>query len=70
MANKVHKKATKLVKPSPTESATKVLEEPCEFCGTTQGVSFGPDAYNSDINGDPTPVWSCSECQNQRADDI
>lgn len=48
-----------------------VLEstQPCS-CGSTVAVTFGPDPYASEINGDYTPVWLCSSCHHERCMDI
>lgn len=45
-------------------------EEKCESCGTTENVTFAPDPYDEDINGDDTPVHLCEHCREERAADI
>ncbi len=46
-------------------------EEPaCMTCKTQKDITFAPDPYNSDIDGDYTNVWLCSDCSRDRADDI
>ena len=42
----------------------------CEDCGTTDGVTFEPCPYASEINDDNTPVWLCGPCAHERAMDI
>jgi len=45
-------------------------ERECEVCGTTEDVSFAPNPYQSDINGDDTEVWMCGNCRHESAMDI
>lgn len=42
----------------------------CCWCGTTEGVSVGPDPYNEDVNNDHTPVSMCRWCRIERARDV
>lgn len=51
-------------------SAAPVVVHKCEGCGTTDDVSYGPCPYNADVNNDDTPVWLCSSCRHERAQDI
>ena len=39
-------------------------------CTETGDLIWGPDPYNSEINGDDTPVWLCSDCYATSCDDI
>ena len=43
--------------------------ECCESCGS-EDAEYGPCPYASDVHGDDTPVWLCSDCYNNRAADI
>lgn len=45
-------------------------EDKCESCGMTDNVTFAPDPYDEDINGDDTPVHLCENCREERAADI
>jgi len=43
----------------------------CIGCGKTgEDVTFGPDPYSEDVNGDSTTVWECTNCRNISASDI
>lgn len=41
----------------------------CFRCGSTD-ATFGPDPYQSDVNGDGTEVWECAPCRETSSDDI
>ena len=46
-------------------------ERKCCLCGATdESVSWGPDPYASEIDGDETPMWLCTSCAECRANDI
>lgn len=47
-----------------------MFEAPCKYCSTTEDVTFGPDPYDEDVNGNGTPVWECGRCRRESADDI
>ena len=45
----------------------------CQTCGRTlRGAAAvpGSDGYNSDLNGDSTPVVQCTDCDSERAQDL
>ena len=42
----------------------------CECCGSTINVTFSPDPYEQEINGDDTDVWECEACLRRNAEDI
>jgi hypothetical protein len=41
-----------------------------EFCDSKSEVTFAPDPFDEEINGNDTPVWECQDCREQSADDI
>lgn len=46
---------------------------PCEQCEQKfwkKDLVFGPDPFNSDVHGDDTPVWLCSDCHHESYMDI
>ncbi len=42
----------------------------CKDCGGTENVRHAPCPYASEINDDDTPVWLCTDCRHERAQDI
>lgn len=60
---------TRCRKKTKTELAAEKAH-PCEYCGSVEDVTFGPDPYDEDINNDLTPHWICTRCNNDRAADI
>lgn len=44
-------------------------EHACCTCNATTDVTFAPDPYAQDMQGDETPVWMCESCRSQRADE-
>ena len=42
----------------------------CENCESLFEVTFAPDPYSQEINGDNTDHWLCSTCRQSSADDI
>ena len=44
-------------------------ERKCCKCGTTNDVTFGPDPYDDEVNGNDAPVWECDSCRQESADD-
>lgn len=52
------------------ESENSKDNDTCERCGSTYRVTFEPDPYQHDINGDDTPVWECARCRSESAADI
>lgn len=42
----------------------------CCDCGGTTDLSYAPDPYNEDINGNDEPVWECDSCRYNSAMDI
>lgn len=41
------------------------------YCETPyNNVTFAPDPFSSEINGDETPVWMCEQCRYERAMEV
>ncbi len=46
-------------------------EDKCCKCGKVgEDLTYAPDPFAKEINGDDTPVWECEECRYQSAMDI
>ena len=64
------------VNPQNFDSAGKDLRRlvgKCQTCGCTirgKAAVPSPDGYNSDLNGDYTPVVQCEDCNSERAQDL
>jgi hypothetical protein len=57
-------------KPTPAPKPSRKPRK-CPDCGNADAnITFGPDPYNEDINGDSTPVWMCAACRYNSAMDI
>lgn len=42
-----------------------------KYCETPDSpVSFAPDPFQSEINGDDTPIWECERCRYESSRDI
>ena len=48
-------------------SKAEVKKPVCVECGKEgtkdNPVTFGPDSFNEEINGDDTSVWECADCR-------
>jgi hypothetical protein len=44
--------------------------EPVCGCGATEGLTYGPDPYDSEINDNYTDVWLCQSCIKGSSDEI
>ena len=42
----------------------------CEYCGTSDNLTWAPNPYAHEINDDDTPVWLCQGCREELAADI
>lgn len=45
-------------------------DDKCCGCGATEGLSFVPDPYAYEINGNDEDVWECESCRHESAMDI
>ena len=48
----------------------KGKEKSCEKCGTFEGVTFAPDAFQSEIHEDDTPHYLCEDCRAASNDEV
>lgn len=67
---------TRVAVPAKTAGSTlkgratvKPRKRACAFCGTTKGVTKGPDPYAKELYDD-TPVLACDACRDRRRDDV
>lgn len=46
----------------------------CHKCGAESTpenpITWGPDPFAEEIDGDDTPIWECKNCRDESADDI
>lgn len=40
------------------------------YCGETEGITWGPSPYESEIHGDNTPLWMCPECVGRSREEV
>jgi len=63
---------TKKSKPQPKKpkQTSNSVWQPCEDCGSTENVEYGPDPYASEIHDDETPHYLCAVCLDALAAEV
>jgi hypothetical protein len=49
-----------------TEGKDVGAPDRCRDCGCSEGLTFEPDPFSSEIHDDDTPVWLCPTCREDR----